>query len=267
MRTVRYLNGIAVGAAIIGVATLGAASVAQADGMDRPGQAAYVRPFTWTGFYVGGNVGYGWGDHNRLRDLDGYNGVGTGDFRIGDADGASFGLQVGYNQQFQRIVVGIEGDAGFLGVTGAAQLPRFIGVRTPADSAATVDMDHYGTITGRLGFTAGDRLLIYGKGGWGWVRARASFTDSDPNGTILVSGLERKDTLSGGVWGGGVEYALSDWFSLKVEYLRFAISDTLTHTARTSGGTPFRFSHDIEDIDTVKVGFNIKFNRDVAPVK
>jgi outer membrane immunogenic protein len=262
MKTVRHSNGVAVGVAIIGMATLGAASVAHADGMDRGGQAAYVRPFTWTGFYVGGHVGYGWGDNNRLRDLDGW----VGNFRIGDADGASVGLQAGYNQQFQRIVVGIEGDAGFLGVTGAGQFPAFVGVSPASESAATVDMDYYGTITGRLGFTVADRLLIYGKAGWGWVRARASFSDSAGNFT-LVSGLERKDTLDGGVWGGGLEYALSDWFSLKVEYLRYDLSDTLTHTARSAGGSSFRFAHHIEDIDTVKVGFNIKFNRDVAPVK
>jgi outer membrane immunogenic protein len=128
-------------------------------------------------------------------------------------------------------------------------------------------MDYYGTITGRLGFTAGERVLIYGKAGWGWVRARASFTDSDPTGTTLVSGLERNRTLDGGVWGGGLEYALSDWFSLKVEYLHFDISDTLTHIARSNTGSSSRFAHDIEDFDTVKVGFNIKFNRDVAPMK
>jgi outer membrane immunogenic protein len=232
--------------------------------MDRGGRVAYVAPFTWTGFYVGGHIGYGWGDNNRVRDLDGYNA--NGSFGIGDANGASLGLQLGYNWQFQRFVVGIEGDAGFLGVTGAAQFPPFVGVRTPADSAATVDMDYYGTITGRLGFTVAERTLIYGKGGWAWVHARASFTDSDPNGTILVSGLERKDTLGGGVWGGGVEHALSDWFTLKVEYLHFDVSDTLTHTARTSGGTPFRFAHHVTDIDTVKVGFNLKFNRDAGPV-
>jgi opacity protein-like surface antigen len=98
--------------------------------------------------------------------------------------------------------------------------------------------------------------------------ARASFTDSDPlGGNTLVSGLERNRTLDGAVWGGGVEYALSDWFTLKVEYLRYDISDTLTETARSAGGSSFRFAHHIEDIDTVKVGFNIKFNRDVAPMK
>jgi hypothetical protein len=158
MRIVRHLNRIAVGAAIIAGATLGAASAAQADGMDRGAQAAYVRPFTWTGFYVGANVGYNWGDNNRLRDLDGW----VGDFRIGDVDGASFGLQVGYNQQFQRIVVGIEGDAGFFGVTGSGQFPGLtgLGAASTAESFATIDMDYYGTIAGRLGFTVADRVLM-----------------------------------------------------------------------------------------------------------
>jgi outer membrane immunogenic protein len=266
MKNGRHLNRIAVGAAIIAGATLGAASAAHADGMERGAQAAaaYVRPFTWTGFYVGANVGYNWGDNNRLRDLDGW----VGDFRIGDVDGASFGLQVGYNQQFQRIVVGIEGDAGFFGVTGSGQFPGLtgLGAASTAESFATIDMDYYGTIAGRLGFTVADRVLIYGKAGWGWVRTRASFSDSNGSFT-LVSGLERTATLDGGVWGGGVEYALSDWFTLKVEYLRFDISDTLTQTATSATGKSFRFTHDIQDVDTVKVGFNIKFNRDVAPVK
>ena len=76
MGTVRYLNGIAVNAAIIGIATLGA-SVAQADGMDRVAPAAYVRPFTWTGFYAGANVGYGWGTTTDCEILMGITPTGT----------------------------------------------------------------------------------------------------------------------------------------------------------------------------------------------
>jgi outer membrane immunogenic protein len=93
------------------------------------------------------------------------------------------------------------------------------------------------------------------------VHTRASFTDSDPTGTTLVSGLERKTTLDGAVWGGGIEYALSEWFSLKVEYLRFDIGDTIIQTARSNTGGTFRFGHNINDIDTVKAGFNLRFNR------
>ena len=62
----------------------------------------------------------------------------------------------------------------------------------PSDSAATVDMDYYGAITGRWDLRSRDRVLIYGKAGWGWVRTRASFTELAGHFT-LVSGLERKD--------------------------------------------------------------------------
>jgi outer membrane immunogenic protein len=234
MRTIGP-GGIAIRAAIVCVATLGAVGIAHADGMAQKGAAAPVeRPFTWTGFYVGGNVGR--------------------------ADGAFIGVQSGYNFQFQRYVVGIESDSGFLGAVAEGQFPGSVGVRTPADSAVTIDMDYYGTITGRLGFVAGERLLIYAKGGWGWVHTRASFTDSDPAGNRLVTGLERKTTLDGAVWGGGVEYALSDWFTLKLEYLRFDIGDTIIQTATSPTGGVFRFGHNISDVDTVKAGFNIKFS-------
>jgi outer membrane immunogenic protein len=257
MRTIGP-GGIAIRAAIVWVATLGAAGVAQADGMARKEPVAIERPFTWTGFYVGGHIGYGWGGGNQLSDINGYNPSG---FRVGEVDGAFIGVQSGYNFQFQRYVVGIEGDSGWLGAVGEAQFPPFIGVRTPADSNATIDMDYYGTITGRLGFLAGERLLIYAKAGWGWVHTRASFTDSDPTSTTLVGNLERKTTLDGAVWGGGLEYALSEWFSLKVEYLHFDIGDTIIQSSTRNTGGTFSFGHNISDVDTVKAGFNIRFNR------
>jgi len=267
MKIVRGICGIAIGASIGFVATLAAPDVAQADGM--PAARAVVgQPLSWTGFYVGTHFGWGWGDGNRLRDLDGYTGASF--FGAGDTEGSLVGLQIGYNLQFQRVVAGIEADFGLSGVTGAAQFPAFVGARAVSDSAASVDMDRYATITGRLGFLAGDSVLLYAKAGWGWAHANVSFIDSDSNnGGTLIAGIERSGNLSGAVWGGGVEYAFSRWFSMKVEYLHFDLGDTLTHTALRDDLANFRFAHDIKDIDTVKVGFNIRFNaaRDVAPAK
>ena len=70
MRIVRHLNKIAVGAAIIAGATLGAASDAQADGMDRGARAAYVRPYM-DRFLRWWQRRLWLGDNNRVRDLDG----------------------------------------------------------------------------------------------------------------------------------------------------------------------------------------------------
>jgi len=268
---VSHLCGIGVAVTVGVVAALAVPSFARADGVSRSAPVVSERPFTWTGFYVGAHVGYGWTDTNRLRDLDYYNGP-YSDFRPGNADGAFAGLQIGYNVQFQRIVAGIEADFGLSGITGSGQFPDYVGVRLPTDSVASVDIERYATVTGRLGFLARDGLLIYGKAGWGWVHANVSFTDRDPVGgcCTLDSGTDRERNLNGPVWGGGVEYALGRWGSVKVEYLHLNVGDTITHTATSTGYPAYpRFAHDIKDIDTVKIGFNILLNRDrdVAPMK
>src|SRR3954449_10641315 len=100
-----------------------------------------VPVFTWTGFYVGVNAGYGWHDDNNddfLNNGFGFNGLGTGlavqtnaglqpvvpltgnnsvfDNGRGGRDGFVGGGQVGYNYQFtpgNGFVVGIEADAQY----------------------------------------------------------------------------------------------------------------------------------------------------------
>src|SRR5471030_2864744 len=63
----------------------------------------YVAPFTWTGFYVGINGGYGWGKTNWT-----FAGIGSsGDF---NTTGGLVGGTVGYNLQTGAFVFGIEGD-------------------------------------------------------------------------------------------------------------------------------------------------------------
>jgi outer membrane immunogenic protein len=224
------------------------------------------RPHSWSGFYLGGHLGYGWQQHdNRLRDLDGYNADGTdGDFNY-NADGGIVGVQAGFNLQWQKVVVGMESDLG-LGFAGAAQFPAHVGVRTPVDSVASVDFDRYATVTGRLGVLATDRVLIYAKAGWGWMHAQTSFIDPDPQGLVLLSGTSQKANLDGAVLGGGIEYALNSVLSLKIEYLHFNVGRTISQTSVADGefGTA-RFAHDIRDVDTVKLGFNVKLGGDRSP--
>ena len=106
----------------------------------------------------------------------------------------------------------------------------------------------------------------YGKAGWGFADVDARFVDNDPTGgDILVSGTRKNATLTGAVFGGGIEFAVTDSATFKVEYLRLDIGDTLTHTAVDDFGGPVRFGHEIDAIDTVKVGFNIKLNREAPP--
>src|SRR5215210_3713368 len=77
--------------------------------------AANANPFTWAGFYIGGNAGVGFGGDSTSVDLEGFNyfvanpvpgevtKVGTDSAFIG-------GGQLGYNHAFNNIVAGIEAD-------------------------------------------------------------------------------------------------------------------------------------------------------------
>src|SRR6266581_420112 len=74
----------------------------------------------WTGFYIGLNVGGQFG-HAEDKDLDGYNAL---DQQWGyDESGVVAGGQVGYNFQWNWLVLGIEGDGGYMNVEGSGVQP------------------------------------------------------------------------------------------------------------------------------------------------
>ncbi|MFL4996574.1 MAG: porin family protein, partial [Microvirga sp.] len=90
------------------VALLGFAGAASA--ADLPVRAAPPAPiiaavpvFTWTGFYVGVNAGYGWNANDSIT-------VGGVRFDLDDEGGFVGGAQAGYNYQIGSFVVGLEGD-------------------------------------------------------------------------------------------------------------------------------------------------------------
>jgi outer membrane immunogenic protein len=262
------LTGIAIA---FGVGLLGAVGSASADGMDRGRGYTDQRDTccTWNGFYLGGHFGWAFNVDGVVRDLDGYNGAPPTFGYSGS--GPMAGVQLGFNRQFQSIVAGIELEAGSMNIDAGAQFPPYIGTRTAVDSRAGVEMNGYAAVTGRLGFTLADRVLVYGKGGWGAVQARVSYIDFDPTGITLGGGTDAQKWLNGPVWGGGIEFAVGKQTSVKIEYLRFDVGDVITHRATsTTGAASYRFSHDISDIDTIKVGLNFKFDsccERAAPLK
>src|SRR5215204_5703453 len=111
------------GAAVAGLLAAGAASAA-----DLPSRRMAPAPmapafaplpvFTWTGFYIGANVGYAWNNNDNdsfvpnafVRDNAGRLVPFTGTFDRGDSDGFLAGVHTGYNMQFGGFVLGVEGD-------------------------------------------------------------------------------------------------------------------------------------------------------------
>jgi outer membrane immunogenic protein len=178
----KTLIGIAAAAALAGTPALAADMPLKA-----PPPPAAV--FSWTGFYVGGNIGYSWGDaHDDFSASVPFSGAtSTACTPVGPVvcaaasdsnhlDGAIGGLQAGYNWQYERYLAGIESDFQFSGqrqrgsntVTAYSQVGG-IGAAGPFNPDTVTynnsdSLNWLGTLRGRLGITT-DRWLVYGTGG------------------------------------------------------------------------------------------------------
>lgn len=227
--------------ALLGVSALallsGAASAADLS-TRYPVKAAVVpvQVFSWTGFYIGGNVGYGWG--SNTFDYTPY-GFPTYSYDIGNADGFFGGLQGGFNYQFaNNVVLGIEADLEFadMGTDNIFFTGPIPGV------LASQSLDTFGTIRGRLGYAV-DRFLPYFTGGAAW--ANTSYTGP--------WGWSADSTNWGWTIGGGLEYAITNNWTVKAEYL-YLDFDGENHTYLNGDQVSTGFN-----MSTLKAGVNYKF--------
>ena len=203
---------------------------AAARSLPPPRAPAYVPFFTWNGFYVGINAGYGFG-HSKWTDT--VTQVSTGDFNV---NGPMVGGTVGYNLQFGAFVFGLEGDIDWTNIKGSAT--------TNCPSTCETSNTWLGTARGRIGY-AFDRFLPYVTGG-------AAF--GDVKGTLLGAG-DFKQTKVGWTAGAGVEYAFIDNWSAKLEYLYVDLGKA-TCDATCSGGNPMTATF---TSNVVRGGVNYKF--------
>lgn len=162
---------------------------------------AMVAPaFSWTGFYIGANVGYGWGDGDGTATVGGLTGPVSG-----SSSGILGGGQIGYNWQTGPLVFGVEADIQATGIDGSVTGPNFINGKS--------SVPWFGTIRGRLGY-AWDRVMLYATGGGVYGEGRLK-------GTSLVNGTSFDNSATAWTWtvGGGIEYMFMPAWSAKVEYL------------------------------------------------
>jgi outer membrane immunogenic protein len=255
------LIGIAVIAALIGTPALAA---------DMAVKAPPAPVWSWTGFYVGLNAGYGWTDNAvnlspndplSAALLAGTNGT-TGEQPLPGSytlspNGAVGGLEAGYNWQAGRNwLLGIEADfswTGLNGQTAGSSILRsaFLGVPAVVQTVNVQQTtDWYGTVRGRLGWLATPNLLIFGTGGFAYGRVADSANYSVTGGpgpgsffTLNNGGFSALCTLgtpcmigtstaiqTGWTAGGGAEWMFSPHVSLKAEY-QFVDLGTQTLTA------------------------------------
>jgi outer membrane immunogenic protein len=230
---------------------LGSVAIA-ADLPSTKGPPVYTPPppppaFSWSGVYIGAQVGYAWNNTSSPFDES------FGFSLPGESNGGGVigGGHIGYNYQVSQFVFGLEGD-----VNGSSQ--RASGV-DPFDYAGVVgyttrkDVD--ASIRGRIGY-AFDRVLVYATGGGAYGNIRTSYYDNlgDVDGAFNHGRF-------GWTVGGGLEYAIDNNWSVRAEY-RYTDYGRITDFAATTTGD--FISQHVRD-NRVQAGFSYKFDMFAPP--
>jgi outer membrane immunogenic protein len=221
--------------------------------------------FSWTGVYVGGQIGYAWGTGNF--DVSGFDPI-TDSFLSGtllnNPNGVVGGAHVGYQYQFNQLglgilnqlVVGIEGsvDGTSLTQTVVDNFPvAFRGSTLSAETSADVQ----GSIRGKIG-VAWDRLLIYGTAGVAFGGFNTDFFLRATEARIAAT-TSTSSTRTGWTAGGGIEYAVvPNWWV----YAEYRYTDFGTVTDNLFGlpvGAFFNGTRRLEE-NQVQVGFSYRFD-------
>ena len=230
-----FLLSSVAAAAIAAVTTPIAATAADL----QPYRAPPPVVWSWTGFYVGGHLGVGWGHKNWS---DPFPGAIFGD-RV-NVSGAVAGGQIGFNYQVGAFVWGLEADAAWARLEGSNTC--FAGV---GGFNCTANVKSLGTVAGRLGYAI-DRTLLYVKGGAAWVNDDYSLRSI---GAVVVGSSVNK---WGWTIGGGIEHALTSNWTVKAEY---NYMDFGSSTVSFAFAPPFNsFSID-QRVHVAKLGVNYLF--------
>jgi opacity protein-like surface antigen len=229
--------------------------------------------WTWTGFYLGGNLGDSFANSNT--DATFFDPTGAALFGASGSsrfNGIVAGGQAGYNWQFDNWLAGFEAD--IQGTGQKAQPPSFIcpgGLCNPAAGTA-VGLDHshkldwYGTLRGRFGAVVTPDVLLYGTAGaavaglsqFGWINPEV-----DANGVPFISGtsanLLGRATKWGWVAGAGIEARLIGNWVGRIEYLHLDFGTVSFNGVNPAIPIGVALDSHLTD-NVVRVGLSYKFD-------
>jgi outer membrane immunogenic protein len=248
--------------------------------------------YSWTGFYIGGNAGYGWKDPavnlipndfaaqvvTCLTPADGC--PPPVSFNI---HGALGGVQAGYNYQVtQNWLIGFETDFDWSNIRGTGT-SNFILGGFPSSWQASESVKWFGTIRARVGYVLISKLLLFATGGfaYGRVDENAAINSTVSGAAAGGNGFECTNvggagatncfvgnssrTATGFAVGGGGEYALGNNVSLKVEYLYVNLghADHVNVVAQVpaplTAPASFTAAYSALDFSVVRGGLNWRF--------
>ncbi|MEI8177751.1 outer membrane protein [Aestuariivirga sp.] len=226
-----------------------------------PAMAADIAPaptYSWDGVYVGVVGGYTWNNFNlsniKFQDLSGEAFIPGRDLGVTSwstsMDGGSLGGTLGWNYQTGAFVLGLEGDISYDWANGDNSK-----YKDTADFTSEADMTWFGTARVRAGYAV-DRALIYATGGLAYGDVEGKIHDVYSTATITTND-------SNGMWGwtigGGLEYAITDNFTIKGEYLYYDLGQTdFSVSEGAPGWNKINANVDVNG-SIVRAGLNYRF--------
>jgi outer membrane immunogenic protein len=219
--------------------------------------------YSWAGSYLGLNAGYGW-SRFKVKDPTEFDHTGVvfhyDDFSF-NGSGWFFGLQNGYNWQSGAWVFGFESDLQLARINGDKNFHASIFGNTTNnsrtfDTDVSSDINWFGTVRARLGYSVTPAMLIYATGGfaYGEVRSQLFFPLATGGFTNFVA--VDTHTRFGYSAGGGIEHKIAPNVSLKAEYLYVNLGN---HS------NSFLIANDVYtwrervDLHTARIGVNVQY--------
>jgi outer membrane immunogenic protein len=249
-----------------------AAPFSAASAADMPLKAPPPPPapaINWTGLYIGGDVGGLWTSNtanwNPLPTPFDFGTFGTS----GSNGGSSLvgGLHAGYDWQFASTwVAGIEGDWSWTRAKGSSSGPWNFdpppGATPNAFTNMSSTLDWMASIRPRLGYLVLPNLLAYGTGGAAW--GKFDYAANNSNGPVPVPYITNaafSNTTSGYVVGGGLEWAMTNNWLLRGEYLfyRFNNGPSVIAPAVNYPANPSGYTWSGTNVSVARVGLSYKF--------
>jgi outer membrane immunogenic protein len=236
----------------VAVVALAVADSARAADLPRamPMKAPVMAPvYNWSGFYVGGSIGYDWGTLTRTS-TSLTTGVTGAPISFSD-NGVFGGGQLGYNWTWMpNIIFGIEADVFGAGINGSNTVVTATNTHRYDDK-----VDWFGTVRGRLGYAV-NNWLFYGTGGFAWAHDQLTRNQLAGVSAGATPGTAQSASITKTGWtaGGGIEVGLAANWSVKAEYLylRFGTDGYLFPTAA-------RQENAYIQMQTARIGVNYRF--------
>lgn len=229
----------------------------------------------WTGFYVGGQTGYSFGDGGSNVSLGGAWGTESAALQSGATDlystnlepeGWGVGVHAGYNHQLPSgLVLGGEVSYNFNDIDASRSTPQTVATSTfPSLTYAvgnSVEVEESVTARANIGWSFSHML--------GYVALGYTWADTTAGAEVLSNGGYSKqgsgsDWVSGFTYGIGGAVPVADRWTLRLEYLRTNFDDLQFNTAYRAGSTftspvyTETYTQDLE-LDTVQIGLSYRF--------